>query len=73
MSQPIKDQGGHFVFLISPKNTNLIEGLEILLPVKFSLNSVQQFQRRSRKCESLRTTTDDDDGRTDRRTTDGAL
>ena len=167
MSQPIRGQGGHLVFLIRPQNTNLVEGVEILLPIKFrwipfsgfrgevenvsanqrpgwpscfsigpkntnlvedveillpvkfrwipfsgfrgevenvsanqrpglpscfydrpekhklgrgrwdlascqvSLNSVQRFQRRSRKCESLRTT--DDDGRTDGRTTDGAL
>ena len=117
MSQPIRSQGGHLVFPIRPKNTNLVEGLEILLPVKFrwipfsgyrgevknvsanqrperpscfsdrpekhklgrgrldlascqvSLNSVKWFQRRSRKCESLRTT--DDDGRTDGRTDDG--
>ena len=98
MSQPIRGQGGHLVFPISPKNTNLVEGVEILLPVKLhwipfsgfreevdnvsatqrpgrpscfsdqpekhelgrgrwdlasckvSLNSVQQFQRRSHKC-----------------------
>ena len=98
MSQPIRGQGGHLVFPIDPKNTNLVEGVEILLPVKipwipfsrfyrevenvsanqrpgwpscFSdqpekqkldrglwdlasyqilLNSVQRFQRRSRKC-----------------------
>ena len=35
MSQPIRGQGGHFVFPIGPKNTNLVEGVEILLPVKF--------------------------------------
>ena len=108
MSQPIRGQGGNLVFPIAPKNTNLVEGLEILLPVKFrwipfspfrgevenfsayqrperpscfsdrlekhklgrgcwdlaicqvSLNSVQRFQRRSRKCESLKRT---DEGR----------
>ena len=102
-------------FRSAPKNINLLEGFEILLPIKFRwirfsgfreevknvsanqrpgrpscfsdppekhklgrghwdlascqvlLNSVQRFQRRSRKCESLRTTTDDG------RTTDGAL
>ena len=107
MSQPIRGQGGHLVFPICPKNTNLVEGVEMLLPVKFrwipfsgfrgevenisanqrpgrpscfsdlpekhklgrgrwdvascqvSLNSFHRFQRRSRKCESLRT----DDGR----------
>ena len=100
MSQPIRGQGGHLVFLIGPKNTNLVEDVEILLPAKFrwipfsdfrgevenvsanqrpgrpscfsdrpekhklgrglwdlascqvSLNSVQRFQRRSRKCLS---------------------
>ena len=35
MSQPIRGQGGHLVFPISPKNTNLVEDVEILLPVKF--------------------------------------
>ena len=100
MPQPIRGQGGHLVFLIGPKNTNLVEDVEILLPVKFrwipfsgfrgevknasanqrsgrpscffdrpekhklgrgrwdlascqvSLNSVQWFQRRSKKCLS---------------------
>ena len=49
MSQPIRGQGGHFVFLIGPKNTNLVEGIEILLPVKFSLNSVQRFSEEKSK------------------------
>ena len=35
MSQPIRGQGGHLVFMIGPKNTNLVEGVEILLAVKF--------------------------------------
>ena len=35
MSQPIRGQGGHLVFSIGPKNTNLVEDVEILLPVKF--------------------------------------
>ena len=36
MSQPIRGEGGHLVFQIGPiKNTNLVEGVEILLPVKF--------------------------------------
>ena len=35
MSQPIRDQGGHLVFPIGSKNTNLVEDVEILLPVKF--------------------------------------
>ena len=33
MSQPIRGQGGHLVFPIGPKNTNLVEDVEILLPV----------------------------------------
>ena len=100
MFQPIRGQGGDLVFPIGPKNTNLVEDIEILLPVKFrwiplsgfsrevenvsanqrpgrpscfsdrpekhklgrgrwdlascqvSLNSIQQFQRRSRRCLS---------------------
>ena len=35
MSQTIRGWGGHLVFLIGPKNTNLVEGFEILLPIKF--------------------------------------
>ena len=35
MSRPIRGQGGHLVFPIGPKNTDLVEGFEILLPVKF--------------------------------------
>ena len=35
MSQPIRGQGGHLVFPISLKNTNLVEDVEILLLVKF--------------------------------------
>ena len=35
MTQPIRGQGGHLVFPIGPKNTNLVEDVEILLPVKF--------------------------------------
>ena len=35
MSKPIRGQGGHLVFQIGTKNTNLVEDVEILLPVKF--------------------------------------
>ena len=35
MSQPIRGRGGHLGFPIGPKNTNLVEHIEILLPVKF--------------------------------------
>ena len=33
MSQPIKGRGSHF--FIGPKNTHLVEDLDILLPIKF--------------------------------------
>ena len=35
MSQQIKGQGDHLVFPIGPKNTNLVEDIDILLPVMF--------------------------------------
>ena len=35
MSQLIRGHGGHLVFPIEPKNTNLVKDLEFLLPVKF--------------------------------------
>ena len=35
MSQPIRGEGGHLVFPIGPKNTNLVEDGEFLFPVKF--------------------------------------
>ena len=35
MSQPIRGKGGHLDFPIRPKNTNLVEDIEILLAVKF--------------------------------------
>ena len=35
MSQPIRDKGGHLVFPIDPKNTNLVEDVGILLSFKF--------------------------------------
>ena len=35
MSQPIRDQGANLVFLIGTINTNLVEDVEVLLPVKF--------------------------------------
>ena len=44
MSQPIRGQGGHLVFPISPKNTNLVEDVEILLPVKFRWVSFSGFR-----------------------------
>ena len=36
MSQPIRGQGSHLVFLIRPQNTLLVSDIEMLLPVNFS-------------------------------------
>ena len=44
MSQPIRGQGGHLVFPISPKITYLVEDIEILLPVKFCLIPFRGFR-----------------------------
>ena len=44
MSQPIWEQGGHKVFPIDPKNTNLVEDLKILLPVKFLWIPLSSFR-----------------------------
>ena len=35
LSQQIRGQGGHLVFPIGPKNTNLVEDVEISLPSRF--------------------------------------
>ena len=35
MSKPIRGQGGHLVFPTGPKNTSLVEDVEILHPVRF--------------------------------------
>ena len=60
MSQLIRDQGGHLVLSIGPKND--------LASCQVSLNSVQWFQRRSRKYEKLTT-----DGRRTTRDYNSAL
>ena len=39
MSQPIRGQGCHLVFLICLKNTNLVEDVEILLPVNIEIHA----------------------------------
>ena len=44
MPQPIRGQGGHLVFRIGPKNTNLVADVEILLPVKFCYISFSGFR-----------------------------
>ena len=35
MSQPIRSQGGHLLFSIGTKNTNVVEDVEIWFPIKF--------------------------------------
>ena len=52
MSQQIRDKGGHFVFPIRPKKHKLGRGRLDLASCQVSLNSVQWFQRRNRKCLS---------------------
>ena len=44
MSQLIRGQGGHLVFQIGPKNTNLVEEVEILLPFKFRYIPFSSFR-----------------------------
>ena len=45
MSKPIRGQGGHLVFLICLKNTNLVEDVEILLPVKFRWIPFREYRK----------------------------
>ena len=56
MSQPIRGQGGHLVFPIGPENTNLVEDVEIYLPVKFRQIPFGGFRGEVEKCEKLTTT-----------------
>ena len=44
MSQPIRGQGGHCVFLIGLQITYLVEDVEILLPVKFRWIPFSRFR-----------------------------
>ena len=45
VSQPIRGQGGHLVFPIGPKYTNVVEDVEILFPVKFRWIPFSSFWR----------------------------
>ena len=56
LPQPITCQGGHLVFPISPKKLGRWHW--DLASCRVWLNSVLWFQRRSRKCEKLKTTDD---------------
>ena len=52
MFQQIRGQGGHLGFPIGTKNTNLIEGVEDLRPVKFRQNPFSGCGEEVEKCFS---------------------
>ena len=62
MSQPIRGQCSHFVFPIGPKNTNLVEDVELLLPVKFHGIQLSDLRGEDENVKSKRPT---DYGQTD--------
>ena len=68
ISQPIRGKGGHLVFPIGPKNTNLVEDIEILLPVKFRWILFSGFREEVNKMWKLTT-----DGRRTTRDHNSAL
>ena len=49
MSQPIRGQGSHLVFLDQPEKHKLGRGCWDLAACQFWLNSIQQFQKRIKK------------------------
>ena len=56
MSQPIRGQGGHLVFPIGRKNTNLVEDVEILLPVNSGFVEFRSAvsEKKSKMCQPIR-------------------
>ena len=44
MYQQIRRQGCHLVFFDCPKNTNLVEDVDIFIPVKFHLFLISGFR-----------------------------
>ena len=54
MSQPIRRQGGHLVYPICPKNTNLVEDSKILLPVKFRWIPSAVSEEKSKMSQPIR-------------------
>ena len=44
MYPPIRAQDGHLIFPIDPKITGLVEGVEILIPVKFCRIPLSSFK-----------------------------
>ena len=67
MSQPIRAQGSHPVFQIGLKNTNLVEGVKILLSVKFCWIPFSGFRGEVENVKVYAGRTDD--GQTDGRRT----
>ena len=49
MSRPVRDQDGHLGFPISPKNTNLVKDVEILVPVKFCRIPFYSYRKEVKK------------------------
>ena len=54
MSQPIRGQGGHLVFPIGRKNTNIVEDVEIFLSVKFHWIPFSGFRGKSKMSQPIR-------------------
>ena len=54
MSRPIRGQGGHLVFLIGPKNTNLVEDIEILLLSSFVEFHLVVLEEKSKMSQPIR-------------------
>ena len=54
MSQPTRGKGGHLVFPFGPKNTNLLEDVEILLPVKFHQFRSAVSEKKSKMSQPIR-------------------
>ena len=54
MAKQIRGQGGHLVFPIGPKNTNLVKDLEILLPESFFQFSSAVSDEKSKMSQLIR-------------------
>ena len=54
MSRPIRGQDSHLVFPIGPKNKILLEGVEILLPVKFVEFRSAVSEKKSKMSQPIR-------------------
>ena len=54
MFQPIRGRGGHLVFPISHKNTNLVDDVKILLPAKFFYFCSAVSEKKSNMSQPIR-------------------